>query len=89
MSFTDPIKVAIKKVWSADFQTLLDDLGRELIHAVLGREAQDMVGGAGAVRDRPVFTDVLDTPIAKLAMGYHIDACKHLVDTWTLGSISM
>ena len=73
-SLADAVEVAIKKVAAADLEALLNNLGCELVHAVLRREANDMVDGASAIGDGSMLADVLDTPVAKLAMGDNIDA---------------
>jgi len=83
-SLADDVEVAVKEVGAANFKALLDDLGSELIHAVLCSVAQDVVDSTVAVRKSTVLTDVLDAPVAKLAVGDDIDASKDLVDARTL-----
>ena len=47
-----------------------------------------MVDGAATVGRSTVFADVLDAPVAELAMGDHIDASQNLIDAWTLMCVS-
>lgn len=81
-SLADTIKVTVKELNAADLQALLNHLGCELIHAVLGCEAEDVIDGTSAVWRRAVLADMLDAPIAELAMGDDINAGKDFIDTW-------
>ena len=85
-TFADPLKVAIKELVATDLKTLLDDFGSILVHAVLGRKAKNMINSSATVCRRSVLADVLDTPVAELAVGDDIDASKNLVDAGTLYS---
>lgn len=83
-SLADAVKVAIEEVAATDLQALLDDLRRELVHAVLGREVDDMVDGAGTIRDGTMLADVLDAPVTELTVGDDVDARHDFVDAWAL-----
>lgn len=83
-SLAHTVEVAVEEVGATDLETLLHDLGGELIHAVLRGEAEDVVDGASAVRKRAVLADVLDAPVAELAVSDDVDARKDLSDARTL-----
>ena len=72
-TFTNPLEVAVQEVVAANLQAFLDDLGSILIHAVVGREPDNMVDSSATVGRGAVLADVLDAPIAKLTMRDHID----------------
>lgn len=77
-------EVAIHELGAGSLQTLLNHLGCELIRAVLGRETENVFECAGTVWVRAVLADVLDAPVAELAMRDHINAAKDLTDTGAL-----
>jgi hypothetical protein len=83
-SLAHDVEVAVKEFGTADLETLLNNLGSELIHAVLCSIAQDMVNSTVAVRKGAVLADVLDAPVAKLTVSDDIDASKNLIDARTL-----
>ena len=83
-SLAHNVEVAVKEFGTADLETFLDNLGSELIHAVLCSVAQDMVDCAVAIRKSTVLTDVLDAPVAELTMSDNINASKDLIDARTL-----
>jgi Trk K+ transport system NAD-binding subunit len=85
-AFTNALEVAIKEAILANLEALLNDLGSILIHAVLSRKAQDMINGTSRILGRAMLTNVLNAPVAELAMRDDIDTGKHFVDTRTLGS---
>lgn len=87
-TFADTLQITIKEVRSADLEAFLDHLRRVLVHAVLCGEPKNVVDGATAIGRRSMFTDVLDAPIAELAMGYDINTGEDLVDAGTLSLIS-
>jgi hypothetical protein len=88
-SFADALQVTIKEVVSPNLEALLDHLGGILVHAVLGGEPKNVVGGATTIWWSSMFADVLDAPVAELAMGYDINTGEHLVDAGTLPTVSM
>ncbi len=55
-----------------------------MIHAVLGSVTQDMVDRPATVCRGAVFADVLDAPVAELAMGDNVDAGQDFVDAGAL-----
>lgn len=83
-SLADTIQIAIEEVGVTNFQALLDDLGSELIHAVFSGEADNVIDGASTVRRVAMLTDVLDAPVAKLAMSDDVDASQNFIDAWAL-----
>jgi hypothetical protein len=84
-SFTDTVEIPSQEVAPAYLQALLHDLRGKLIGAVLGSVADDMVNSSATVRRSPVFTYVLDAPIAELAMCDNVNVRKNLFDARTLG----
>ena len=87
-ALADTLKVAIQELITSNLQTLLDDLGSILIHAVLGSETQDVVDGTATIGRSAVLTDMLDAPVTELAVGDNIDAGEHFVDAGTLPKVS-
>jgi hypothetical protein len=83
-AFTDAVQVAREELRSSDLEALLNDLGRELIHAVLGRVADDVVDGTAAIGGSAMLADVLDAPVAELTMGDDVDVCQDLLNARTL-----
>ena len=82
--FTNTLEIALEKIGAANLETLLDDLGGELVHAVLGCVTENMVDGSAAISWQAVLTDMLDAPIPELAMCYDVDAAQDLIDARTL-----
>ena len=82
--FADAVQIAAQELGPADFQTLLDNLGGELIHAVLRSIADDMVNSTASVRGSTVLADVLDAPVAELAMSDNVNVGQHLLYAGTL-----
>jgi hypothetical protein len=83
-SFTNAVQVARKKIAAPDLETLLDNLGSELVSAILRCISNNMVNGSAAVRGGTVFADVLDAPVSKLAVGNNVNVGKHFFDARTL-----
>lgn len=83
-SFANTVEVTVKKLVATNLQALLDNLGSELVHAVLCRETEHVVDGTSTVRRVAVLADVLDAPIAELAVSDDIDAGENFVDAGTL-----
>ena len=83
-AFTNTVEVAGEKLNTSNLEAFLDDLGSELIHAVLGSVSDDMVDGAAAISWSSVLADVLDAPVSELAVSDDVDASKDFLDTWAL-----
>jgi hypothetical protein len=83
-ALADAVQVAAQKLGAANLQTLLNNLGGELVHAVLSSIADDMVDGPATVRRSAVLADVLDAPVAKLAVGDNVDIGQDFLDARTL-----
>jgi len=84
VTFTDSIKVASKEVDTADLEALLNNLRSELVHAVLGSIADDMVNGSAAISWGTMLADMLNAPVAELSMSDNVDAGKNLLDARAL-----
>jgi hypothetical protein len=77
---THATKVAIKELRASYLQAFLDNLGGELIHAVVNCPEENVLGGTALVMRSAVLTDMLNAPISKLAMGEGVDVCDYLFD---------
>jgi hypothetical protein len=55
-----------------------------LVHAVLGSISNDMFNGPATISWGTMLADVLNAPIAKLAMGDNVDACKNFLNARAL-----
>ena len=83
-AFADAVKVSPKELGSADFQALLDNLGGELVCAVFGGVSNNVVDGTASVGWSAMLADVLDTPVAKLAVGDNVNVSEDFLDTGSL-----
>ena len=71
--FAYTLKVALQEIGATNLETLLDYFRSKLVHAILRGITKYMIDGAATVLRCTVLADVLNTPIAELAMGYDID----------------
>ena len=83
-TFTYTIKEALQEVRTTNLQTFLDDLGCKLVHAILCGIAEHVVYGTATISRKAMLADVLDAPVAELAMRDNVDAVEDLVDAGTL-----
>ena len=83
-ALADAVEVAAKKLRTSNLETLLNDLGGELIHAVLGSKADDMVDGAAAVSRGAMLANVLNAPVAELAVGDNVNVGEDLLNAGAL-----
>jgi hypothetical protein len=83
-TLTDTIKVAAEEINTTNLKALLNDLRCKLVHAVLRCIADDVVNGSAAISWGTVLADVLNAPIAKLAMSNDINACQDFLDARAL-----
>lgn len=81
----DDSKIAIQKVDTTNLQTLFNNLGGKLINAVAVCVGKDVVDDSTLVRRRSMLADMLDAPIAELAMSDEVDIGDHLFDSGSLG----
>jgi hypothetical protein len=87
-ALTNTFKIPIEEFVATNLQAFLDDLGCKLVHAVLDRVAKNVVDGTATISRSTVFADMLDAPVPELAMSNHVNACKNLINAWTLYRIS-
>ena len=87
-AFADALQVPVQEVGVTNLQTLLNHLRSILIHAVLGSESKDVVDGTAAISGSAMLADVLDAPVAKLAVSNNIDTSENFVNAGTLGQVS-
>lgn len=83
-AFADAVQVAGKEIGAANLQTLLNNLGGKLVHAVLGSITDHMVDRPAAVCRGTVFANVLNAPVAKLSVGHNINVGQDLLNAGTL-----
>lgn len=83
-TLADSVKISAKKLRASDLEAFLNDLGRELIHGVLRSIPNDMVNGTAAVRRGTMFANMLDAPVAKLAVRHDVDVGEDFLNTWAL-----
>ncbi len=83
-TLANTVKVATEKLDTSNLETLLDNLGCKLVHAVLRGVPDDVVNGTAAISWSAVLADVLNAPVAELAVSDNIDASKDFLNTWTL-----
>lgn len=83
-ALTDSVEVAAQELGTADLETFLHNLRGKLIHAVLGSIANDVVNGPTTVSRCAVFADVLNAPVAKLAVSNDINVGQNFFDAGTL-----
>jgi DNA-binding transcriptional regulator YdaS (Cro superfamily) len=85
-ALTDAVQVTAEKLRPTNLEALFNDLGGKLIHAVLSSKADDVINGAAAVGWSAVLADVLDAPIAKLAVSHDVDIGENLLNAGALGN---
>lgn len=83
-AFANSVQITFQEIGTSDFEAFLDNLGRELICAVFGCVAKNMLGSSTFVGRGSMLANVLYAPIPELAMGDNINTCKNLVDARAL-----
>jgi len=83
-ALADAVEIAAEKVDTTNLEAFLNNLGSELIHAILGRIADDMVNCSAAISWRTMLTDVLNAPVAKLAVSNNVNTGENLLDARAL-----
>lgn len=83
-TLADSVQVAAEKLGASDLEAFLNDLGSELIHGILRSVPNDMINRTAAVRRGTMFTNVLDAPVAKLAVRHDVDVGKDFLNAWAL-----
>lgn len=83
-TLTDTIKIAAEKIDTTNLEALLDDLGSKLIHAILRGVADDMINGSATISWGTMLADVLDAPVAKLAVSNNVNACQNFLNARAL-----
>jgi hypothetical protein len=87
-TFADTVEVTLEKFRPTNLKALLNHLGSKLVHTILCRVADDMVNGAAAVGGQPMLANMLNAPVAKLAMRDEVDASENFIDAGALLWIS-
>ena len=83
-TLTNTIKIAAEEVDTTNLEALLNDLGSKLIHAILRGVADDMVNCPATISWGTMLADVLDAPVAKLAMSNDVNACQNFFNARAL-----
>lgn len=83
-TLTDSVQIAAEKLGSSNLEAFLNDLGSELVHGVLCSVTNDVIDGTATVGRSTVLADVLDAPVAKLAVCHDVDIGKDFFNAWTL-----
>ena len=88
-TLTNSIEVASKEINTTNLEALLNNLGGKLIHAVLRSIADNMVNCTAAISRRTMLADVLNAPVAELAVSNNVDAGKDFFDARALFYVSL
>lgn len=88
-AFADAVEVAAEEVGTTNLEALLNNLRSKLIHTVLGGIADDVINGAAAISWGTMFTDVLDAPVAKLAVSDDVNTAEDFLDARSLQGVSL
>lgn len=80
VSSGDDSEVSIQELWPTNLETLLHHFRGELVNAIVVRVCKDMINDATLVRRRAMLAQVLDAPVAELAVGDQINICNDLLD---------
>lgn len=83
-TLADAIEITVEEVDTTNLEALLNDLGSELIHAILGSIADDMDNCSAAISWCTMLTDVLNAPVAKLAVSNNVNTGENLLDARAL-----
>lgn len=84
LSFANDGQVLAKELVAFDLKALLDYLRRVLIDTVVHRTMKDMIDSTTHIIWCAMLADVLNTPIAELAMSNEINVAQHLFNALTL-----
>ncbi len=85
-ALTHAIEISIKELRSSNFEALLNYLGGKLVRTIFCRVSDNVVNSPTTVGGSSMLADVLNTPIAKLAVSDDVNVGKNLFDAWALVS---
>lgn len=80
MSSCDNREITLHEFGTTNLQTFLNYLGGKLVDAVIVGVGKNVVDDTALIRWRTVLTQMLDAPIAKLAMSDKVNACNDFLD---------
>lgn len=83
------VEIAVNEVVDVDLKALLDDLGGVLMEGIVLGMSKDMVDSRRLVGRGAVLADVLDAPVAELALADGVNVREHFVDTGALSPFSV
>ena len=73
MSCCDDCKISLHEFGTANLETLLHNLGSELVDAVAVSIGKNVIDDAALVRRRTMLAQMLNTPVAELAVGNEVN----------------
>lgn len=88
-AFANTIKISTKKFHSANLEALFNNFGGKLVHAILRCIADDMVNSTATINRCSMLANVLNAPIAKLAVSNDVDTSENFFDAGALQYVSM
>ncbi len=83
-AFADAVEVATEEFRTTNLETFLDNLGGELVHAVLGSIADDVVNGSASISWSAVFANVLNAPVSELTVSNNVDSSQDFLNAGAL-----
>lgn len=81
------VEVATEKVATANLEALLDNFGGVLISAILGSVTDDVVNSTRSIGRGTMLANVLDAPVAELAMSDDVNIGKDLLNAGALDTL--
>jgi hypothetical protein len=75
-AFANSVKITAQEIGSANLETLLYNLGSELIHAIFGHITYHMIDGSAPIRWSAMLADMLNAPVPKLTVCHNVDVGK-------------
>lgn len=84
MSSGDDSKIPLHEISATNLQTFLNNFGSILVNAVAVGIGKNVVDDTALVRRGTVLAQMLDTPVAKLAMRDEVNAGNDFLDSRTL-----
>lgn len=81
---TNSIKIPSEELRASNLQAFLNYLRGILVRAVLRRKPDNVINSSTSIARGTMLTNVLDTPIAKLAVSDDVDIGKDFLNAWAL-----
>jgi hypothetical protein len=84
-TLSDSVQIATQELTASNLEALLYYLRCILVHAVFRCVAKHMVNSSASVSRGTMFANMLDAPIAELAVSNNVNVCENLFNAGTLG----